>query len=508
MLRAIIEDKATKNPDPTLEGDIGYLPHDLGDFFHEHRTLTDDRSERLEITYRENTVSKDMFQQYIMGDVYRAILRQHVIDPDTPTGVHMIEILLGDMVNAVNGQKEVGSKYRIDRAMSMTINYDQDTLESDEINYIASMSSVEKNAIFNIAEKFLLGVTYQQTLDEIEAEMTDEELYRGYKKGSFKLTNRRRRGHIYSNVDIHILVQPVIEFTIQRPGGVSLDIELYYSRDTFEREYLHSAIIQVVPPTDVKFLLDPNMLDGKYDAIFESRDQLHQDLIDKIVQGKSYRGLYKYTVEYVSPVDGSKHDYIFSILYRGVEPSILNMKNAIKQYFNDSGHGTLDQWKERFPTIYISNMFYIYPLWDETFSTTNKEVFKSILTDTKKKAIQNTIRDENIFVNTSTFELLNVAYNTSYSVVVSDKANLTDKKLVELYPDYSRISASHPMFNIMSEDTKQFIVDINKAMAKANGESNELSTDMLNGYEYVKFYNSDREFYVLTKDSYKNKLII
>lgn len=502
MLRGIVEDIAFHNPSSTVVGDIGYTP-DLDGYFVNKQTIVDARTTRLPITYQNQVMDYNSFYSYVMSDIYQFVIKRHYLDPTNTDDIAVIQILLDDLMGKVNNQMTEGTSFTVDRSMGINLYYDQETLENSDNNYIGQMSQSDYNGLFNIIERLSLGILYQQSQSDINAILVGStSTYYGYKAGSLVITNKRLLAHVYDGVDIDVIVMPEVEFTITKLGGYEMTVKLWFSRTFFEQYYPFSSVVQVIPPSDLSKLLDLDVITTGYKGLFESRETIDELLSPHIVYGTSHSGFMSITIPYVSPSTGVNQDTKFSILYNGAEPTVLVIKQAIRDYLLASGIGTEELWRDLYPTLFIDNAYYIFPIWDETFSTANRTNFRSILSEQKRLLVLNKIGLFNTHVDQSDMSILNAAYNASFAIALSDISNTSSTPLVNQFSDYIRITPSNEIYNLLSDETKQFITLYNKALAKANGETNELETITLEGYKYVRFTISNKEFMVLTKNSY------
>jgi hypothetical protein len=504
MLRAILEDLAFHDPtNNNGSGDVGYLITNPSEFFASQQTITDTRVSRLPITYRNQTITQQDFIEFILNDVYTDVMKRYAFSPNDTLGLAMITDLLTSLIANVNNQMTDGTSYTITRDMTMSVTYDKTTLEDNDIAYLASMGEADITGFFNIVERLLLGVAYQDTLATVEADLiSDTVKYKGYSPNSFTLNKERRLGHIYDGVNIDAIVPPYITFTLYKMGGYTMDVKIWTSSIQFTNEYPYSAIVDIIPQTDLTTLLNLNTLSNIYAALSEASQTFVEYLSGKIVNGSSYSGLVNYVVPYINPTDGQAYNTSFLLLYRGVAPAALASKNAIKNFLINSGVGTEDAWKALYPSLFISNAYYVYPLWDECFSTANKQVFRSLISYVKENSVLSTISTFNIDVDTSVKEYMNVAYNAAFLMILPDKQNENTATLSSQYTDYSRVTATSDVYVTLSSSTKDLITLINQAMAKAYGETNDLTIVAIGTKNYVKFTTSDKEFYVMTKDSY------
>ena len=513
MLAAMLQDKAfydISNPD--IIGDVGYLPSDYEGYFSSIEKLDDTREKRLTLTYNDQQFSEDNFFSYILNEVYPDIVFHRYISLTSPTDSDMalVRILWQNLLDTVNNNSITnGEHFTVSRDMDMELYYDSAALEEKDRWYITQMTDYEKKALFNICERVFLGHLSQESLQQLDSVLTsgNNDSYYNYVPNSIQVPYIKRLAHIYDGINIDALVSPYMEFDIAKGGGYSLHIKIWISSVYFKKYYPFSVISVIAPPADCTTLFNLQSLPNIYQALYESRETTYEALHQKIVSGKEYSGILSYSIPY--NISGNSYDTVFLMLYKGMMPSDLVIKSAIRSYIQDTcintnKVGTLDQWRAIYPSLFTTNIFYIYPFFDQVVATANHKWYSSIATLDKVNSILTKLPSSNLSIDNplNKGEILTAAYNTSLMFVCRDRNNQDNVYLQQLYPDYARVTSLSNIYELMNPATREFIIQLNKGLAKACGETNELTTTKVNGYDYVKFYVDLYEFLMMTENSY------
>ena len=369
------------------------------------------------------------------------------------------------------------------------------------------MSEQELQSLFNIIERLFIGSLYQQDINQLDNELSNNSsLYNGYKPSSLQIAYHWRLAHIYDpNLDFNILTPSWIQFSLYKSGGYEITFKIWISRVYFEREYPFTIISAIIPPADCTTLYNLGQLDNAQDALNKSRDVLTDILSPLIGPTRSYSGLLEYPVNYHDSISNSDYSTMFVILYRGIVPSNIIIKSAIREYLlTECTIGNEIEWSSRYPTIFTDNTYYIYPIWDETFAINDKTQFRSVIPISKINQIFLKINSANSNADTINYEILETVYKPSINISCRDKNNQDNNLINTIFSDYTCIGTMDNMFNMLNVDTRNFIMLLNKSLAAANGESNELSNMIvtINGYKYIKFTLQFKEFLIQDKDSY------
>lgn len=302
-------------------------------------------------------------------------------------------------------------------------------------------------------------------------------------------------------------------------AGVDYTIKIWLSDTAFKREYEHYQSY-VIPPL-------PNLSDLRLGLVGLTNVMSSIDLMGHVVDNlTSITSKYPQTAVIKFPVEW--HDLSNPDVKTTVTWSIITygsagtdqdaVKEAIRNYIASNSNEA--QWNVIFPSLYSENEFVIVPVWDSIaapesgplpilFSPTITVAKIQSVSTTKLPAgygqvsgsISNHIRNNLRALPSNYRELsLLVVGNPNNSGGIMD--------IKQLYPDYTGIASTSADFSRMTESTRNFIIQLQRALDIAY--SADLNTVMPSGFIrttrssrlYVSFAMGGYQFMVQTRSAY------
>ena len=396
-----------------------------------------------------------------------------------------------------------------DHSLSGKMRFYYDQSKQNENNFFTTASENELKKFFKIVEKIYL---FKGTHEELDLDLrVDTNLSSMYViNTAFQSTttvdekivvNSTRATINTTTGTIEWDVPKYIDFSINYKDE-EVAFRIWLDREAFLDRYPLSTIIKVIYPIHPSKLLDPNAIDAPVTAIIESAGYSFPSIDSKVISLDN-SGLETYYTKYKIS-SRSMLQLPFGILYKGNKPSSADIRKAIRQDLVN--YGDEDMWKHLLPQLYITNIFYMVPLYDNTTARPDKEMYPSIINLKKAYTTFNKVFTEMDKEYIDEYqELMNVGQSEVYVVVLPDELNDLYKSLLGRFPTYQYHTSQDPAFTYQTEDTREFNIMLNRCMAVVHGETIEedITESTIDDYKFMSFTCTDVECHVLTKESYK-----
>lgn len=389
-----------------------------------------------------------------------------------------------------------------------------DTVSADFVTAINSASSGVRNAFFALLDRICFYVRPTDTQDSLNKVLINDAVIKTiYTAGTLQFGTTTSSGTVYladgttatitcpqtMYAEVSILVGSVAQ---------AFGITFWISNSAFVSGYPVSDPVAVVPPMSYTDLLNAplNNTSANPFTVAGSASTLNYDLMKDQLNAVTASGYTSYTVTAYDTA-GNTQAVPFNILYRGREPSSLQITDAIKEAILASGIGTADLWKARIPELFILSRFYLVPIWDNTVSKPDQVMYASILNTVSVETKIRKIFSSGTYLNqVPLVDTLVAPYNRMPVVSVPDTSNPSDSKtLRQMYPDFQCYGASDPNFAYMSSGTQQFSKDLTACLAAASGNATPGTNIRLmtaSGLSFYVFSEGNVEFLVMTPHSY------
>jgi hypothetical protein len=491
----------------------GFLTPEAMEYFVRQYKIKDERSNRLPITYREVEDIDINIQDYLEAMVNAN--QDLIIDNENTSDDSIIQFISLDgfiiddefiSLEKLNDNLPSGSKSILDNQANFMFD---DSKSPEDVELFNNLSTYQKKFIFNIMEYCFYGLIPSDTEASInEYLINNPGNFFNYVPNSFKISGYWSVVRIYNDINIYRLVPTWFQFSYKIDDENQLTFKIWINKSKFEDEYPLFTITKIVPPISLESLLNINRISNIYEAIQDSSNT-NLEYLTKKIKEDGHSGYIGFSTRYVHNVATGEYVTVtFNILYKGAQPDNYSIRIAIRNYLLDTGLAEYEEWKAILPDIFLSDRFYLLPIWDNTYDFITRIIYPSVITGSK---IRNTTDKFKTLLNeivlSDTEELINTSYNPMFINVLGDSINENGKLLQEIHPTYQRYEPTNENFVYMEEETQNFTTTLAHVIAIAAGEINDETYNKitLDGFEFVTFINKGSEYLILTKDSYYNK---
>jgi hypothetical protein len=374
-----------------------------------------------------------------------------------------------------------------------------------------TIPSADRDAFFNILDRVFILSEPSESVSNLDT--TLQNTYSIFKAGSLTLSSTRKEAVVYSAGGTLVEVPTWAGFTIASNNGVDTveyDFKIWVGDAEFKEEYPLSTIVEMVPLLSYPVILNNPLTGGGYNVFDPSKEAAERirDIITPKLSIDNLTGLYLHDVKMHDTLNNIRN-FPFGILHKGRVPSILDIRNIIREEVLGSGVGTEQNWRDRAPELFIVDQFYLIPQWNITAVRPDGITYPNV--GPIGKMIQNTRLALPFYSPTyieENIEVMGAAYDQLTLTAVPNEVNLTYTSVQSIHPTYQSYSSSEPGYANMEQHTKLFSQRLNEAAAVASGAvSNELYPQRIeNGSIYIPFIVGTTEYYVMTKDSFLNQV--
>lgn len=390
---------------------------------------------------------------------------------------------------------------------------------SDFITDLSAANQSVRDAVYAILDRTLFD---HSATSDIETDLTTNAATKAvYVPQSLTLATSSVTDTVYSttsNTPTPFTGPPYVTFTVTIPKGstsVEYAITAYSDNATWLKLYPNTTIIAIAPPTDYNTLLNSPLTTAVANAFATATAtvNLNYTSLFPSLDTKSCSGYLLYKVVVQDTVNNASVSAPFTILYKGSQPSQLQIRVAVKNAVVSSGYGTEDQWKARIPDLFVDKQFILVPMYDATTAESDSTIYPNIISPktviTKMGKIFPSIDSATLLAST---EVLLASYEKVWIAAIEDTDSdntedggvSTPTTLLQLFPTYQIYATTDPNFQFMDQSTQQFIINLSNALAVAmgNATSNVLTVTHDKTLSYIAFVMNSIEFCILTKDNY------
>lgn len=285
-------------------------------------------------------------------------------------------------------------------------------------------------------------------------------------------------------------------------------VTFWISNAAFEAGYSISTIISVVPPIDYTTILSASLTDNQSNvfSVATKSSNLNYATINAQIDAVNASGYLTYLVT-LHDTSGATLSIPFNLLYKGSEPTTLQISDAIQAAVLASGVGTQADWEARTPELFVVSRFFLIPMWDETIVRAGGTIAYQSLTNilTASAKITALFPSSEYKNQLNLIDLMLSSYNRMFVVSVPDINNPTGSQtLAAQYPDYQCYGSTDSNFALMTTATQQFVNDLSDTLAVASGKTAPTTQRLVtsSGLEYYAFSEGSSEYLVMTMASY------
>lgn len=369
-------------------------------------------------------------------------------------------------------------------------------------------SLTERENLFAIIDQLLFAYNANATPATIELALT---AYPQYLPNSYVLSNTVTATTNYgTTTPANITVPDYVTFTFVIANGTQYEFQIWANNTVFLTNYPLSTVAVVVPPLSFEQLYSTNLVSG-IASIFTTAAQtsaLSQQTLQSYIQSGEYSGFVAQNVTFVDANNDSVQVQ-FNLLYNGAVPGAIAIRTAIRNLLVNSGTGTSAGWQARAPSLFVTQLWYLLPLWENKTSQVASFVYPNIVPlSVLNNDATKILYDVSSGFVTSNIDVLTAYYNNLTLAAVPDSENApTRLSLAAEHPTYQDVAPTDVNFNYMAQTTQQFASLLGAALSAAAGNVTtnvNLTTYTPSGDNrtYITFSVNDVEYYVITQASY------
>lgn len=368
-------------------------------------------------------------------------------------------------------------------------------------------SSTERENFFALLDLLFFDYNANATAEAVE---TNLETISQYVQNTYVYSNTTTSATAYLSTSVTITVPDYVSFTYKIANDTEYQFCIYASNVVFLTNYPISTIAAVVPPLPISQLYTLDLVSGianVFQTALASATLSQQTLQSYIASGE-YSGFVSQNVTFVD-TNNNTTVVQFNILYNGAVPGVIAVRSAISELLINSGVGTEAGWEARAPSLFVTQLWYLIPLWENKTSLVSSYVYPNIvpMTTIENDAEKFLYDMESGFI-TANLDVVTSYYNNITMAAVPDVDNdPTRLSLAAEHPTFQDVSPTNATFNYMTTATQQFASLLGSALSVAAGNANTntaltMYTATGDNRTYVTFSVSDCEYYVATSTTY------
>lgn len=388
--------------------------------------------------------------------------------------------------------------------------------DSSATSLLENATSDVINSIFELTDAVFFSEHASTATADIDKALSgNADIARVYVAGSIKLPENQVTGNYYddSGNTISFTTWPYLICDLNLPVGtttVTQTFHIFCEDSAWRKGYPNSTIMSVTPPVSYSDLLSLPLNTAQANELTTATTTMNLAMAN--FSGPQSMETATGGMVFSLRAVGSNNTWVvntpWGILYKGQQPTVTQIREAIKSACENSGVGTIDQWKSRFPDLYIIGRFYIIPFWDMTYQLSDSLIYKGIVKETAMlKKLDNlfpALGMENI---ENAVEYFSSPYNYIHLASIMDPGSLQKlNDLNEIHPTYRSVSADEPSFSYMDKSTQEFSTGIIQCLSIfSKASSNSLYTPYTeNGLTYIPFSINEIEYAVISPDTYNS----
>lgn len=370
-------------------------------------------------------------------------------------------------------------------------------------------TATERQNFFSIIDQLLFAYNSNATTEQVELDLVQ---WSQYVPNTFVYSTTHTTTTAYlSPSPQNITVPDYVTFSfVIANNSTQYEIRVWANNAIFLTQYPLSTIALVVPPLPLTELYTTDIVSG-INNIFTTAlasATLSQQTLQDYIQSGEYSGFTAQDVTFID-TDGNATIVQFNILYNGCTPGVIAIRTAIRELLLNSGVGNQAGWQARAPSLFVTQLWYLLPLWENKTTQVASVVYPNIVSATVADTDATTILYDlpSGFV-TANLDVMTSFYNNLTLVAVPDTENASNRvSLAAEHPTYQDVAPTNPAFNYMASPTQQFASLLGAALSVATGNTNTngqltLYTAPEDTRTYVSFSVGEVEYYVITQSSY------
>lgn len=426
---------------------------------------------------------------------------------------------------------QVGLSYFLDVSMlkdtrdattrSVNIQHDENgqllfdgEFDSDATTLLSNSTQDLVNKIFKLTDAVFFSDHKSATTTDIEtALLADADIASILVKSSLKLPENQVTGSYYDSTGsaVTYTTWPYMVCDLEIPMGTAIVTQTFHifcEDAAWKKGYPHTTIMSVTPPMEYPDLLSLPLNTAQANELATATTTMNLALsnFSGPQATETATGAMVFTLRAVGPNNSWTVQTPWGVLYKGQQPTVTAIRTAIRAACEASGIATSDQWKVRFPDLYIIGRYYIVPFWDMTRIMNDSVIYKGIVKSTAMLSkLDNLFPSMGIENIMSKVEYFSSPYDLIHLASILDPTSLTDLgELNLLHPTYRAVSAEDASFSYMDSATQAFSAGIIQCLAIfSKASTNDLYIPYTeNGITYIPYTVNEIEYAVISPESY------
>ena len=385
---------------------------------------------------------------------------------------------------------------------------DQSEFASFLNDTVTVWTQTERENLFAIIDQLCFAYTANATAAEIDLSLA---VWSQYVAASHAYSTTATTANVYLTMPAVAITCPdYVTFTFAISNGTHYQLRIWLSNTRFYAKYPLSTIRAVVPPLPLDMLYTLSIANSTANVFTTALEtaSTNQQVLQSYIQSGQYSGYVAYSAVFVDG-SGDTAQVQFNLLYNGCAPGAIAIRNAIRLFLINSGVGTADGWRNIAPSLFVTELFYMVPMWDQTTSLISSIIYPSITP--MQRAIsgaETVLYDLSTETVSANLNILTSFYNTMTILAVPDTENdPTRRSLATEHPTYRDVATTDMAFVSMTAATQQFATLLGAALSVAFGNTStnprlSIYTPPGDNRTYVTFSVMDIEYYVMTKTTY------
>lgn len=369
-------------------------------------------------------------------------------------------------------------------------------------------SVTERENLFAIIDQLCFAYSANNTPAAIELALA---AWPQYLTNTYVYSNTTSAATVYTvTPNVTIAAPDYVDFTFVIANGTQYQLRIWLSNTKFAVGYPLSTISVVVPPLPLSQLYTLAIV-GSIDNVFTtalSSSTTSQQALQSYIASGEYSGYYPQDVQFVD-ANGNTTMVQFNLLYQGATPGVIAVRTAIRNFLLASGVGTQAGWQSRAPSLFVTQLWYLLPLWDVETTLVDSVIYPNIVPVATVGADATVVLyDIDSGFVAANLDVVTAYYNNMTLAAVPDTENATSRlSLAAEHPTYQDIATTNPVFANMTTTTQQFATLLGGALSLAAGNPSTNSafvtyTPPGDNRTYITFSVADVEYYVITQTTY------
>lgn len=402
-------------------------------------------------------------------------------------------------------------------ATTSTMIYADDHWYKEFIDFLTSSDVSNLTAVYSIIDRIFFN---KSTDAEDEKYFTSTDSIKDvYVPGSLKSPLTVVTDNYYiDNQVFSYTTAPYKIFSINIKKGDTVktyELNVFVDGKTWNTHYPNTLIQKISPPINYHDLLYMDFVresGNKLNIATDTSSLIGSNIIPGYSPTDIPSGYLNFRVV-IRDKASNEANAVFTLIYKGAVPSQKQIRDAIKDAVIGSGEGSEDEWRQRIPSLFIDNTFFLVPMWDNTITQSDKILFPTSVTisDALTKC-QWVLPFVDAAIINNKVDMIVSAYEKIFHLAVPSIDSIDDISKARMFhtilPDYQLWASSEPNFNYMSKSSQEFSKHLTAVLVMLyENKPNPLYSVIVDkGVEYVSFTIDRTEYCIITPTYYNTAL--